>query len=52
MKKLILLLSLLLFQVGSIISLTGEIPAGAVVRQANFLITDERLTFQDILEEG
>ena len=54
MKKLILLVCTLIFGVGSIITQAQDlqIPAGAVVRQANCVITDERLTFQDILDRA
>ncbi len=54
MKKLILLVCTLIFSVGSIITQAQDlqIPAGAVVRQANCVITDERLTFQDILDRA
>ncbi len=54
MKKLILLVCTLIFGVDSIITQAQDlqIPAGAVVRQANCVITDERLTFQDILDRA
>ena len=54
MKKLILLVCTLIFGVGSTITQAQDlqIPAGAVVRQANCVITDERLTFQDILDRA
>ena len=54
MKKLTLLVCLLTFCAGSMTAQTQDlqIPAGAVVRQANCVITDERLTFQDILDRA
>ena len=54
MKKIILSFASLAFCAGSLGTQAQElqIPAGFVVRQANCVITDDRLTFQDILDRA
>ncbi len=54
MKKIILSFASLAFCAVSLATHAQDlqIPAGAVVRQANCVITDDRLTFQDILDRA
>ena len=54
MKKIILSFASLAFSAVSLATHAQDlqIPAGAVVRQANCVITDDRLTFQDILDRA